>query len=319
MEDTIYRPEGSLIASAENRETVSSLSLLERARHTGKILEGRAVMCDSSHNLIVDFCGIQGIIPREEAAIGIADGSVRDIAIITRVNKPVCFKITDVAKRSDGQIFLTMSRRAAQEECRRYILSRRKKGDIIQAKITHLEPFGAFADIGCGIVGLISIDNISVSRITHPRDRFVTGQLIYCVISDIDYQTGRVCLSHKELLGSWEENAREFVSGQTVAGIIRSIEDYGVFVELTPNLAGLAEYREGLEVGQSAAVYIKSIIPEKMKIKLSIIDAFENDYQQKEYDYYMTSGRLDRWRYSPDTCDKVIETVFEETMEKSVV
>lgn len=61
---------------------------------------------------------------------------------------------------------------------------------------------------------------------------------------------GRVALSHKELLGSWEENAALFSPGETVAGVIRSSESYGVFIELTPNLAGLAEPRDDVFPGQ---------------------------------------------------------------------
>ena len=128
-----------------------------------------------------------------------------------------------------------------------------------------------FADIGCGIVGLISIENISVSRISHPRDRFFVGQNIRVVIKDIDYENRRFTLSHKELLGTWEENADMFDVGQTVCGVVRSIEDYGIFIELTPNLAGLAEYKAGIVSGQQATVYIKYIIPDKMKIKLIIL------------------------------------------------
>lgn len=308
--ETMYKPEGNLLRIDEIKEIASDIKLLEKARATGRILEGRAVVCDNEHNLIVDFGGLRGIIPREEAAIGISDGSVRDIAIITRVNKPVCFKVTDIIRKRENESCLYLSRKAAQEECKHHIIENARIGDIVEARITHLEPFGAFADIGCGIIALISIDNISVSRISHPSDRFTIGQHIYAVISDIDQQTGRICLSHKELLGTWEQNAERFSAGQTVAGIIRSIEEYGVFVELAPNLAGLAEYRDGLTIGQSAAVYIKNIIPEKMKIKLSIIDAFENEYADRNYKYYITEGRLNRWRYSPEYCEKKIETVF---------
>ena len=58
------------------------------------------------------------------------------------------------------------------------MLENYKSGDVINAKVTHLEPFGAFVDIGCGIIGLLSIENISVSRISHPKDRFYVGQNI---------------------------------------------------------------------------------------------------------------------------------------------
>ena len=52
------------------------------------------------------------------------------------------------------------------------MLDNLKSGDIISACVTHLEPFGAFVDIGCGVVSFIGIENISVSRITHPIRAF---------------------------------------------------------------------------------------------------------------------------------------------------
>ena len=161
-----------------------------------------------------------------------------------------------------------LSRRAAQQECVKEFLLQLNAGDIVDAKVTHLEHFGAFVDIGCGVVSLLSIDCISVSRITHPHDRFSVGDNIKAVIKSVDPESGRIYVTHKELLGTWEENAANFAVGQTVAGIVRSVEDYGIFVELTPNLAGLAEYKEGVSVGQTAAVYIKNMVKERMKIKL---------------------------------------------------
>ena len=104
-----------------------------------------------------------------------------------------------------------------------------------------------------------------------------------------------------------------FQAGQTVAGIIRSIEPYGIFVELTPNLAGLAELKEGVSVGQIAAVYIKSILPDKMKIKLIIIDSQSAPATVKPMRYFTDAkavGHIDSWRYSPSGCEKVIESVF---------
>ena len=97
-------------------------------------------------------------------------------------------------------------------------------------------------------------------------------------------------------------------------GIVRGIEDYGVFIELAPNLSGLAEKREGLEVGDAVSVYIKNITEEKMKIKLIVIDVFGKDQgaQLLQHDYFIKCGHLDVWEYSPPACDKKkIYTVFE--------
>ena len=181
-------------------------------------------------------------------------------------------------------------------------------GDIIDAKITHLETFGAFADIGCGIISLIPIDSISVSRIDHPRERFTVDMDIKAIIKS--RENGRICLSHKELLGTWQENADMFCVGETVAGIIRSVEEYGVFVELTPNLAGLAEIKENIYPKQQASVYIKSIIPQKMKVKLVIINTFDYAYKVAKPQYFYDKNHIDVFHYSPYESKKLIETTF---------
>ena len=165
-------------------------------------------------------------------------------------------------------------------------------------------------DIGCGIPSLIPIDMISVSRISHPADRFTVGQSIICVVKSIE--DSKITLSHKELLGTWQENADKFSVGETVTGIVRSIESYGIFVELKPNLAGLAELKPDITVGSKVSVYIKAIIPDKMKIKLIIVDKFETDKKEKPSDieYHITSGSLESWKYSTETADKNIVTEF---------
>lgn len=117
----------------------------------GKILEAKAVMCDSKHNLIVDLKFMRGLIPREEGALGIKDGTVRDIAILSRVNRPVCFLVEDFTRDEYGRITALLSRRAAQEKCREEFVRRLSPGDVINARITHIEPFGVFADIGAAL------------------------------------------------------------------------------------------------------------------------------------------------------------------------
>ena len=244
-----YLPEGKLINTPGNRAVTGSARLLGEAVRKGSILEARASLCDASHNLCVDLGCMRGIIPREEGALGMKDGSVRDIAVISRVNRPVCFVVSRIETDESGEQRAVLSRAEAQRKCLENYISHLERGDVVPARITHLETFGAFADIGCGIAALMPIDSISVSRIEHPRDRFTVGMDIRAVIKSIE--NGRISLSHKELLGTWEQNAAGFAPGETVAGIVRSVENYGAFVELTPNLAGLAESRDGVRIGHN--------------------------------------------------------------------
>lgn len=317
-----YLPEGAILTTARNRDFTATLAGLERAMETGAIIEGTAVLCDSDFNLHVDLpalAGGRGIIPRAEAVWSRDGEPAKDIAILTRVGKAVACKVTGIEQGTDGMTTVYLSRRLAQAECVANYLEGLIPGDIIRAKVTHLESFGAFVDVGCGVPSLLSVDCISVSRITHPRDRLYNGQMIWCAVKSVDRETGRIFVSTRELLGTWEQNAARFTPGQTVAGIVRSVEEYGVFVELAPNLAGLAEVRDcdreavhGL-VGRTAAVFIKSIIPERMKIKLVLIDTHRAEQARHELRYYIDPAQithLDRWRYSPACASRVVETVF---------
>lgn len=303
-----FRPEGCLYDSPSNQRYISSAEGLAEAMEKGIILEAKAILCTGSHDLIVELPCARGIIPREEGAIGIAEGRTRDIALISRVNKIVCFKVTELELKENGELEAKLSRKAAQKECEKNFVSKLESGDIIDARISHMEKFGSFVDIGCGIPSLVPIDTMSVSRISHPTDRFKTGQLIKVVVKSVE--NGRIFLTHKELLGTWEENAEKFKAGETVPGVVRSIENYGVFVELTPNLAGLAESKEGISVGQSVSVYIKAIIPEKMKVKLIIVDICCEYAPPKEIEYFINSNHIDHWKYSTENSDKNISTSF---------
>jgi len=318
-----FLPEGSLLNTPENKRLISTKDGLREAHSRGVTIESICILCDSDHNMSVDLCGAKGVITREEGALGISGGTTRDIALISRVFKPVCFKVTDFTKEGEA----ILSRRAAQEETVTRYLSKLRAGDIIPAKVTRLERFGCFADVGCGVTSLIPIDSVSVSRISHSSERFVQGESIYAAVK-VPWRESenRITLTHRELLGTWEENAVQFSPRETVPGIIRSVEEYGIFVELAPNLAGLAETHGNACVNRLASVYIKAIIPEKMKIKLSVVDLvdtaddfppFSNSqgYSQRPYpghdlNYYITDGHIDKWQYSPPACDKLIQTIF---------
>lgn len=304
-----YYPEGTITENKINKRYMESINGLRECFFTEKILEAKAVLCDHEHNLHIDLGIMEGIIPREECVIGISDGSVRDIAIISRVNKPVCFKIIDFMDDEQGVRTAILSRRVVQEECMENYIKNLQPGDIVEARVTHNESFGSFCDIGCGISALLPIDSISVSRIPHPNVRFSVNTTIKAVVKSID-EMGRVTLSHKELLGTWEENAQNFKAGQTVGGIVRTIEKYGVFIELSPNLAGLAEYTDDVQEGDLASVYIKSINPEKMKIKLSIVDSFPDNNKPDPMKYYYDGNHIESWRYSPQISTKTIESIF---------
>ena len=138
--------------------------------------------------------------------------------------------------------------------------------------VKSIQPYGVFVEVDKNMVGLLHINDISVSRINHPSDRFKIGSKIKVSVKKYDVDTGKLSLSTKELLGSWEDNIKDFNEKTVVKGIVRNRDKYGVFVELKPNLVGLAEYKSYVSYGDEVNVFIKKISKETKKVKLVIVD-----------------------------------------------
>ena len=183
-------------------------------------------------------------------------------------------------------------------EAKDFFLSTLQSGDIIEAVVQNPADFGVFCDIGCGFTALMRIDRCCISRLETTASHYFTGQNIYAAVHSIDHAASRIHLTGRELLGTWEENAAQFQVGQTVTGIVRSIKDYGAFVELTPNLSGLAEPNFDLHPGDHISVYIKSILPERLKIKLVALRKLEpSSVPEKPLHYFRTAGHISQWQY----------------------
>ncbi len=288
-----YLPEGRILTTPENRESMKDLDALAEAMQKRTILEGMVVRCDKNHTLYIDLGDHIGVIPREEAALGLSEGAVSEFSVLSRVGKPVSFHVVAL-ESNDGTITPILSRKGAQLEALSHLRTH-PIGTVLPATVTHLEPFGAFVDIGCGLISMLPIAQISASRICHPRQRFRPGQQIQVVYLGYDTDTHHILLSHRELLGTWEENAAQFQTGDTVTGIVRGIKDYGIFIELTPNLTGLSEYRDGLAEDQRVSVFIKAILPQKHKIKLNIIDALDEIVPYSPITYPPLPQRVEPW------------------------
>ena len=282
-----YRTENSYRSAAR-----LSPAELRAAMASGEILQATALAFDTRRQLRFELGGVKAVMPFAQCADGAETGTVRDIAVLTRVGRPTCFVIEGLDTDEDGAPCYRLSRAKAQQLCKAEYLDTLSPGDILPCTVTHIEPFGAFCDVGCGISALLPIDCMSVSRISSPADRVSVGQQILCAIKNRDAQ-GRFVLTIRELLG-----------------IVRSVEEYGTFVEIAPNLAGLAESCTGLAPGQAVSVYIKNILPEKMKIKLVIVNHALSQSHRFELRYFVTEGHLDRWVYSTPECPKRIETDF---------
>ncbi len=186
-------------------------------------MQGIVNKCDSNYNLYIDFGNnLKGIIPRDEIeAVNIDEtGFPKPNICTSKVNKYVQFKVKDVDKKDR----FILSRKDVGKDALNWIKQDVKVGQIVKGIVKSIKPYGVFVEIGGGIVGLLHIEDISVARIKTPLERLSIGQKINVMIKSIDYNLERVVLTYKELLGSWEDNIKEFEEGSTVIGIAREVE-----------------------------------------------------------------------------------------------
>lgn len=252
--------------------TKVDLENIEEYKEKQITLQGLVKECDKDYNLYVSFeNGLNGMIPRKEVeGINIGEDGLPKTNLCTgKVHKFVQFKVKEIGKQNE----IILSRKQVQKEALNWVKNDLIVGEKVEGIVKSIKPYGAFVEIGGGVVGLVHIEDLSVARIKTPYERLKIGQKVNVVVKSIDREQGKVILSYKETLGSWEENAEKFRTGTKVTGIVRETEKHknGIFIELTPNLVGLAEYEEGLNYGQDVEVYIKKIDKDKKKVKLLIV------------------------------------------------
>ena len=170
-----YRTENSYRSAAR-----LSPAELRAAMASGEILQATALAFDTRRQLRFELGGVKAVMPFAQCADGAETGTVRDIAVLTRVGRPTCFVIEGLDTDEDGTPCYRLSRAEAQRLCKAEYLDTLSPGDILPCTVTHIEPFGAFCDVGCGISALLPIDCMSVSRISSPADRVSVGQQILC-------------------------------------------------------------------------------------------------------------------------------------------
>ena len=207
---------------------------LDHCIAAGEVLQSTALAFDTNRRLRFELCGHHAYMPFEECLDTAPGETVKEIAVLTRVGRPTCFVVQGTTQDESGEAVYLLSRAAAQRACREQYLDQLENGSVIPCTVTHIENFGAFCDVGCGISALLPIDCLSVSRIASPADRVTVGQQLLCAIKNRDEQD-RIVLTLRELLGTWSENAACFAAGEL---------DF-LTLEVRPsNAAALALYRE---------------------------------------------------------------------------
>ena len=257
--------------SAPNKKNYS-LEQLEEIKQKQQVVDIYVTDIDESLNMIgIIGKNIKAIIPREESSSIVGDdGLVEEKHIINKKGKILHVCIKEIIK-NENDIELIVSKKILELKVRKWMYMHLKPGMKLKGVVVSTNDYAAFVDVGGGVTGILKLENISDILIQNASDILHVGQRINVVVKKYDRDTGRIELSYKELQGTFEENISKFKEGDIIDGVVRNRIKSGIFVEIAPNVVGLAEHVNGIEYGQKVLVSIKRIIPEKKKVKLVII------------------------------------------------
>lgn len=119
-----------------------------------------------------------------------------------------------------------------------------KIGQIVEGKVVSITDFGVFVNLG-GVDGMVHVSAMSRQRVNHPSELIQKGDTVKAVVKEINRNTQRLSLSMKELEADpWTGAAQEFPVGTDHKGKVKSITDFGVYVELKPSIEGLVHISE---------------------------------------------------------------------------
>lgn len=277
------------------------------------ILEGRVVCCDSDFTLTIDLGrNILGKIKLDDFEYTLNNNETNRHSVECTIYKHIKFIPLSVSKEN-GIYIVQCSRKLAQEECFNNYIKNLKVGDIIDVTITNINKYGAFCDIGCGIIALLPTNNLSITHVEDPSDFLRNIHSLKVVVKSID-KNYRIQLTHRELLGTWKEEAANIHIDDIICGTVLSVEKYGVFVRLSQNISGLADSTPiELEINDKVLVRVSFIKEENMKIKLVIISKLDKQADEKirnHFNYRVEGNHISEWHYSTPTAKKQIDSYF---------
>lgn len=192
------------------------------------------------------------------------------------IGQSIPVKVLNADEEEDKLIF---SEKAAWEEQQESRLSKIKIGDTVEGKVTGIVDFGVFVEFEEGLEGLIHISELAWQRIDHPSQVMKVGETVQAEIIEID--GSKISLSRKRLLKDpWANVNEKYNVGDVVKGTVLKANPFGLFVELDPDIHGLAHVSElsnkkvdpltFAKQGDVVEFKIISIEPQKHRLGLSI-------------------------------------------------
>ena len=292
----VLRPltaDGELLVSINKALTMEDWDRAIELEASDEMIEVEVVGFNKG-GVLVEFGRLRGFVPNSqlvEVPRGISNEQQNKIkGDLVGTMLPV--KIIEVNQRRNR---LVLSETAARRTLRADLLEDLEIGSVVKGRVVNIVDYGAFVDIG-GLNGLIHVSKLDWQHVEHPSEVLSVGDEVEVRIDNVDVERERISLNRQACIPDpWESIHNEYQSNDLVTGIISSVADFGVFVDLPSGITGLVHIsemesynisnpREWAVEGEELLVRIISIDADRQRIGLSL-----DRVTQAEFNDWMTS------------------------------
>ncbi len=267
-------PDGLWILSRRELQALAAWDAIEKGSRVEAKVTGQ-----NTGGLELKVGPLPGFMPASQIGLGREDNLAQYIG---RTLEVLVLEIDPDRRR------LLLSRRAIleteRETAREQSVGSLATGQVLRGRVTRIEPFGAFVDLGKGVEGLLHVSNLSRGHVADPNDVVKKGQEIDVMVLKIEDGGKRIGLGMKQLEADpWQAIGGKYQVDQVVNGKIVRLTDFGAFVEVEPGVDGLLHVsamakervrrpQDSVKVGQEVSVRIVTIDGARQRLSLSRLD-----------------------------------------------
>jgi small subunit ribosomal protein S1 len=210
----------------------------------------------TEYGAFVDLGGIDGLLHITDMSWG-------------RVNHPSeVFQVGDevqvkVLKYNAETERVSLGLKQTQEDPWNHAEEAYPPGKKVRGKVMSITDYGAFIELEPGVEGLIHVSEMSwTKKVKHPSKLVEPGQEIECQVLEVDAKAKRISLGLKQLEPDpWSVFTEKYRPGDKIAGKVRSLTDYGVFVGIEEGVDGMVHKSDlswTVKVNNPADLYHKN-------------------------------------------------------------
>lgn len=266
-------------APEEPVEEPEEIKALREAKEAGTAIEGKVIGWNRGGFHVALEGGVTAFCPNSEMELG------RPRAPESYVDRSLAFRVIKVQRRGRRVV---LSRQAILKEEREKLLRETLlPGAVLTGRVTSLTDFGAFVDLG-GAEGLVHVSELSRRRVGHPKNAVELGQEVQVKVLKVEQDGERISLSMKALEPDpWRGVAERYPAGSQFNGKIVRKTEFGLFVELEPDVDGLVHLSRlphgasiedpSLAVGEPVAGWVQEVDTRRQRVSLSLREVITTD------------------------------------------